>query len=232
MRHYRGRRMLACVMSSRLAARAASSSSSRSSILARSSALASSRVWTWFLRSSRSAAVPSPDWCHASCPRCVESRFSSRATCSARRLHRSWLLARSAWSEARLVPGTGRLPGRGAQRGEQVPVLGTVEEGAVYSCCAGDRRGAGRRAVRGGQRDCPGDALAPAPGVGLPPGGHRGGAGWRGGHEPASAWRPGSRRGMPSMTCLLRRTRATASRISPCSPSLRALRSVFILRIR
>ena len=112
---------LSCVMSSRLAARAAFRSWSRSPSWSRRSAACCSRWVIFWFRASMSAGAPSPDSRHACSPSASESRFSSCRVRAWSRSARSWAASRSVCRDARVTAGpgparpmAGRLRGRGS----------------------------------------------------------------------------------------------------------------------
>ncbi|MGH3193021.1 MAG: IS66 family transposase [Streptosporangiaceae bacterium] len=104
---------LSCVMSSRLAARAAFRSWSRSSSRRRRSAACCSRWVIFWCRASISAGAPSPDSRHARSPSASESRFSSCRFRASSRRARSWAASRSACRDARVTAGPGAVPADG-----------------------------------------------------------------------------------------------------------------------
>ena len=164
-------------MSSRLVARVAARSSSRSaSCRPRSMTCCSSRVICWW-RASMSAGLPSPDSRQACSPRASERRCSRCWTRVWSRAARSWAASRSACSEARVTAGPaalvggGRLGGEGVDLAEQVAVA--VEEAAVDPGGAGDGRHVDLGALRGGAVERGGDALAAARAVGVAALAHR-----------------------------------------------------------
>src|ERR1039458_1988740 len=106
---------LSCVMSSRLAARAALRSWSRSSSWSCRSAACCSRWVIFWWRASMSAGAPSPDSRQACSPSASESRFSSWRVRAVSRRARSWAARRSACRDARVTPGPGvPVPAGGA----------------------------------------------------------------------------------------------------------------------
>jgi transposase len=104
---------LSCVMSSRLAARAAFRSWSRSPSWRRRSVACCSRWVIFWFRASMSAGAPSPDSRHACSPSASESRFSSCRVRAASRSARSWAASRSACRDARVTAGPGPAPADG-----------------------------------------------------------------------------------------------------------------------
>ena len=145
---------LSWAMSSRLAARAAARSWSRSSSWSRRSVTCCSRWVIVWLRASMSAGAPSPESRQACSPSVSDRRFSSCWTRALSRTARSWAASRSACSDARVTAGPAVLAG--GRRGgfervdlaEQVAV--PVEEGAVHGGGAGDGGDADLGAVGGG----------------------------------------------------------------------------------
>ncbi len=104
---------LSCVMSSRLAARAAFRSWSRSPSWSRRSAACCSRWVIFWFRASMSAGAPSPDSRHVCSPSASESRFSSCRVRASSRSARSWAASRSACRDARVTAGPGQAPADG-----------------------------------------------------------------------------------------------------------------------
>ena len=175
--HLVGWEALMRAMSSRLVARAAARSSSRSaSCRPRSMTCCSSRVICWW-RASMSAGAPSPESRQACSPRASESRCSRCWTRVWSRAARSWAASRSACSEARVTAGPARslVAGGSAARAwillEQVAVA--VEEAAVDPGGAGDGGHADLGAVGGAAVERGEDALAAARAVGVAAVAHR-----------------------------------------------------------
>ena len=104
---------LSWVMSSRLAARAAFRSWSRSPSWRRRSAACCSRWVIFWFRASMSAGAPSPDSRHVCSPSASESRFSSCRVRASSRSARSWAASRSARKDARVTAGPGAFPVKG-----------------------------------------------------------------------------------------------------------------------
>src|SRR5208283_1929768 len=104
---------LSWVMSSRLAARAAFRSWSRSPSWRRRSAACCSRWVIFWFRASMSAGGPSPDSRHVCSPSASESRFSSCRVRASSRSARSWAASRSACRDARVTAGPGAFPVKG-----------------------------------------------------------------------------------------------------------------------